>query len=102
MLTFFVLQVCYVSIRNLLVFCTFKTIACSTQLEKQPADQAGCSFIYGSVIYGSVDYRPRKTWHKVRTDRLNLNVLPRPWCRYVLIVADVDGTMIGTAMIAPE
>ena len=102
MLTFFILQVCYVSIRNLLVFCTFKTIACSTQLEKQPADQAGCSFIYGSVIYESVDYRPRKAWHKVRTDRLNLNVLPRLWCRYVLIVADVDGTMIGTAMIAPE
>lgn len=97
MLTFFVLQVCYVSIRNLLVFCTLKTIACSTQLEKQPADQAGCSFIYGSV-----DYRPRKAWHKVRTDRLNLNVLPRLWCRYVLIVTDVDGTMIGTPMIAPE
>ena len=97
MLTFFVLQVCYVSIRNLLVFCTLKTIACSTQLEKQPADQAGCSFIYGSV-----DYRPRKAWHKVRTDRLNLNVLPRLWCRYILIVADVDGTMIGTPMIAPE
>ena len=97
MLTFFILQVCYVSIRNLLVFCTFKTIACSTQLEKQPADQAGCSFIYGSV-----DYRPRKAWHKVRTDCLNLNVLPRLWCRYILIVADVDGTMIGTPMIAPE
>ena len=97
MLTFFILQVCYVSIRNLLVFCTFKTIACSTQLEKQPADQAGCSFIYGSV-----DYRPRKAWHKVRTDRLNLNVLPRLWCRYVLIVTDVNGTMIGTPMIAPE
>ena len=97
MLTFFILQVCYVSIRNLLVFCTFKTIACSSQLEKQPADQAGCSFIYGSV-----DYRPRKAWHKVRTDRLNLNVLPRLWCRYVLIVTDVDGTMIGTPMIAPE
>lgn len=97
MLTFFVLQVCYVSIRNLLVFCTLKTIACSTQLEKQPADQAGCSFIYGSV-----DYCPRKAWHKVRTDRLNLNVLPRLWCRYVLIVTDVDGTMIGTPMIAPE
>lgn len=46
--------------------------------------------------------RTCKTWHEVRTDCLNLNVLAFSWSRNVLIISNIDGIVISATTTTPE